>query len=63
MVSKMTFKEFGEFSHNQLKVMLDKSLVYYFLAEGMYFFGQMLPIKFQLFGHSPTYLKFSQFPM
>ena len=33
MVSEMTFKEFGEFSHNQLKVMSDKSLLYYVLAE------------------------------
>ena len=28
-------KEFGEFSHKQLKVMLDKSSVYNVLAEGM----------------------------
>ena len=28
-------KEFGEFSHKYLKVMLDKSSVYNILAEGM----------------------------
>ena len=33
-------KEFGEFSQNQLKVMLDKSSVNNALAEGMYFFGK-----------------------
>ena len=35
-------KGFSEFSHKQLKVKLDKSFVYYALAEGMYF----LDIKF-----------------
>ena len=33
-------KSFGEFSHQQLNVMLDKSSAYNVLAEGMYFFGQ-----------------------
>ena len=42
----MTFKESGEFSHNQLKVMLDKSLVYYVLAEGMYFLDKCSPSNF-----------------
>ena len=52
MVSKMTFKEFGEFSHNQLKVMLDKSLVYYVLAEGMYFLDKCSPSNFNFLDFS-----------
>ena len=48
----MTFNEFGEFSHNQLKVMLDKSLVYYVLAERIYLLEKCSPSNF-------TFLDFS----
>ena len=34
-------KEFGQFSHKQLKVTLDKSLVYYGLAEELYFLDKV----------------------
>ena len=52
MVTKMTFKEFGEFSLNQLKVMLDKSFVYYVLAEGMYFLDKCSPLNFNFLDFS-----------
>ena len=39
-------KEFGEFSHKYLKVMLDKSSVCNILAEGMYFLGKYSPLTF-----------------
>ena len=40
------YKEFGEFSHKQLKVMLDKSSAYDVLAEGMYFSDNCIPLNF-----------------
>ena len=39
-------KEFGEFSHKQLRVMFDKSFVYNVLAEGMYFLDKRSPSNF-----------------
>ena len=42
---KKWHKEFGEFSHKQLKVMLDKSSVYV-LAEEMYFWDKCNPLNF-----------------
>ena len=44
-------KEFGEFSHKKLKVMLDKSSIYV-LAEGMYFLDKSSPSNFN-FLHFP----------
>ena len=38
-------EEFSEFSHKQLKAMLDKSFVYV-LAEGMYFLDKFSPLNF-----------------
>ena len=35
------YKQFGEFSYKQLKVMLDKSSVYNVLAEGIYFWTKV----------------------
>ena len=40
------YKEFGEFLHKQLKLMLDKSSVYNVLAEGMYFSDKFIPLNF-----------------
>ena len=45
-----TYKEFGEFSHKQIKVMLDKPQIYNVLAEGTYFLDKSRPLSFKFLG-------------
>ena len=54
------FKEFGEFSHNYLKVMLDNSSAYNVLAKGMYFWANIDNLILT-FGLSTDCLKLSKF--
>ena len=56
-------KEFGEFSHKYLKVMLDRSSVYNVLDEGMYFLDKNYQSNFNIFGLFTACLKMSKFLM
>ena len=55
------FMEFGEFSHKWFKVMLDKSLKYYVLAEEMYFLDKSSPSNFNFLDFSLLIWSFPSF--